>query len=256
MSRNAKGHALAGKTAFITGGGSGIGLSIAEAFADQGANLVLFDTNLATARTAAAALPQAIAVEGSVTCRNDLARAYDQAMAHFGGLDIVLANAGVSQNQPTLDITDSDWQRVMDINCTGVFLTAQEAGRRMVAQGHGVILLMASIYGTVAAPERLGYCVSKAGVVMMTKALAVEWAAHGVRVNALAPGYVETPLLSDLIARGRLDPARLKGRTPIGRLIQPEEVARAAVFLAEEGGAGITGQILGIDGGWTAYGYV
>ncbi len=102
-------------------------------------------------------------------------------------------------------MSDADWQRVMDINCTGAFLTAQEAGRRMVAQGRGVILMMASLYGVLAAPERLGYCVSKAGVVMMAKALAVEWAAHGVRVNALAPGYVETPFLSELIARGRLD---------------------------------------------------
>ncbi|MEW6121841.1 MAG: SDR family oxidoreductase [Pseudomonadota bacterium] len=247
---------LAGKSALITGGASGIGLSIAEAFARDGARVILFDRDLAAAEAAAASLPGAQAMQGDVTARADLARAYDAVIAAHGTLDIVLANAGVSQNQPTLDVTDADWQRVMDINCTGVFLTAQEAGRRMTAQGSGVILMMASLYGLLAAPERLGYCVSKAGVVMMAKALAVEWAASGVRVNALAPGYVETPFLSDLIARGRLDPARLKARTPIGRLITPEEVARAAVFLAEDGSAAITGHVLGIDGGWTAYGYV
>lgn len=247
---------LAGKSALITGGASGIGLSIAEAFAREGARVILFDRDRAAAEAAAATVPGARAMQGDVTARADLARAYDAVIASHGALDIVLANAGVSQNQPTLEVTDADWQRVMDINCTGVFLTAQEAGRRMTAQGSGVILMMASLYGLLAAPERLGYCVSKAGVVMMAKALAVEWAAHGVRVNALAPGYVETPFLSDLIARGRLDPARLKARTPIGRLITPEEVARAAVFLAEDGSAAITGHVLGIDGGWTAYGYI
>ncbi|WP_127092018.1 SDR family NAD(P)-dependent oxidoreductase [Aquabacter cavernae] len=247
---------LSGKSALITGGASGIGLAIARAFANEGARIILFDRDRAAAEAAAATLPDARALEGSVTVRADLVRAYDDVIATEGSLDIVLANAGVSQNQPTLDVTDADWQRVMDVNCTGVFLTAQEAGRRMTAQGSGVILMMASLYGLLAAPERLGYCVSKAGVVMMAKALAVEWAASGVRVNALAPGYVETPFLSDLIARGRLDPARLKARTPIGRLITPEEVARAAVFLAEDGSAAITGHVLGIDGGWTAYGYV
>lgn len=247
---------LAGKNALVTGGASGIGLSIAQAFAGEGARVILFDRDRAAAEAAAATLPGAMALEGNVTSRADLARAYDTVIHSLGSLDIVLANAGVSQNQPTLEVTDADWQRVMDINCTGAFLTAQEAGRRMTAQGSGVILMMASLYGLLAAPERLGYCVSKAGVVMMTKALAVEWAAHGVRVNALAPGYVETPFLSDLIARGRLDPARLKARTPIGRLISPDEVARGAVFLAEDGSEAITGHVLGIDGGWTAYGYI
>lgn len=247
---------LSGKGALITGGASGIGLSIAQAFADEGARVFLFDRDLAAAEAAAARLPNAIALEGDVTSRGDLARAYDGVIAAHGALDIVLVNAGVSQNQPTLEMSDADWQRVMDINCTGAFLTAQEAGRRMVAQGRGVILMMASLYGVLAAPERLGYCVSKAGVVMMAKALAVEWAAHGVRVNALAPGYVETPFLSDLIARGRLDPARLKARTPIGRLITPQEVARGAVFLAEDASDAITGHVLGIDGGWSAYGYI
>ncbi|MEP9376125.1 SDR family oxidoreductase [Aquabacter sp. CN5-332] len=249
-------RALAGKTALITGGGSGIGLAIARAFSAEGARLVLLDTDLPAAEAAAQSLGKAIAIQGNVTQRADVARACDAALEKFGSLDIVLANAGVSQNQPTLDVTDADWQRVMDINCTGVFLTAQEAGRRMIDQGGGVILMMASMYGLVAAPGRLGYCVSKAGVVMMAKALAVEWAAHGVRVNAIAPGYVDTPFLQDLFDRGRLDPAKLKGRTPIGRLISPEEVARAAVFLARDESDGVTGHVLSVDGGWTAYGYI
>ena len=115
---------------------------------------------------------------------------------------------------------------------------------------------VASMYGVVAAPERLGYCVSKSGTVMMTKALAIEWAQLGIRVNAIAPGYVRTPFVEELVEQGRLDLAKLEKRTPMGRLITPEEVADAACFLISDSARAITGQIIGIDGGWTAYGYL
>jgi NAD(P)-dependent dehydrogenase (short-subunit alcohol dehydrogenase family) len=144
----------------------------------------------------------------------------------------------------------------MGVNLDGVFLTAQEAGRRMIPRGQGHIILTSSIYGVVAAPERLGYVVSKSGVSAMTKALAVEWAQYGIRVNAIAPGYVRTPFVEDLQARGRLDIAALEKRTPIGRLIETREVAEVAAFLASDASGPITGQIIGVDGGWTAYGYV
>ncbi|MCB5177410.1 MULTISPECIES: SDR family NAD(P)-dependent oxidoreductase [Microvirga] len=246
---------LQGRCALITGGASGIGLEITRAFRAQGARIVVFDRDPA-AGEALRDFDDVLVVQGDVTEPSDLKGAFDAAEERFGAVDVAVANAGVSQNSPTLDLDLAAWRRVMSINLDGVFLTAQEAGRRMIPRGQGRILLMASMYGVVAAPERLGYCVSKSGVVMMAKALAVEWARHGIRVNAIAPGYVRTPFLDDLIARGRLDLEKLQERTPIGRLIESREVADMATFLASDACGAVTGQVLGVDGGWTAYGYI
>jgi NAD(P)-dependent dehydrogenase (short-subunit alcohol dehydrogenase family) len=246
---------LEGRCALITGGASGIGLAMTRTFATRGARVVVLDRDT-KAEDAVRDIENVIVSLGSVTEPSDVNSAFDAAETHFGAVDIVVANAGISQNCPTLDLDFEDWRRVMSVNLDGVFLTALEAGRRMIPRGKGTIILTSSIYGVVAAPERLGYVVSKSGVSAMAKALAVEWASHGIRVNAIAPGYVRTPFVEDLQARGRLDVNALERRTPIGRLIEPHEVAEVAAFLGSDASGPMTGQIVGVDGGWAAYGYI
>lgn len=253
---------LSGKVVFITGAGSGIGRSMSELFALNGAKLALLDINpLAlqeTAQTVKAAYPDVEVQTYVASIADDVAveQAVDQAHAHFGRIDVLLNNAGISANQPTVSLSAADWRRAIDINLNGVFYCAKSVGKRMLEQGSGVILNMASMYGVTAAPERAAYCASKAAVVMLTKVLAVEWAGSGVRVNALAPGYVQTALVEQLVASGRMDLDTLKKRTPAGRLAQPHEIATLALFLASDSASFITGQAIVVDGGWTAYGYI
>ncbi|KAG1087023.1 hypothetical protein G6F40_013812 [Rhizopus arrhizus] len=157
---------------------------------------------------------------------------------------------------PIEELPVAVWRDVVDTNLTGMFLCAQAAGRRMVPAGSGSIINLASMYVVVAAPDRAAYCAPKGAVVRLTATLAVEWGPMGVRVNALAPGYVETDLVRDLAARGRLAPERLKQRPPLRRMAQPAEMADLAVFLASRQAAYITGHTLVADGGWSRYSYL
>lgn len=246
--------------ALVTGAGSGIGRETALALGATGAHVAVLDIDLGAAETVASEVRQAggvpLALGASVTEPAQLHEAFEAVDRAWGGLDLLVNNAGVSANRPSLALGQDEWRRAIDINLNGVFYAAQEAGRRMVAQGAGSIVNIASIYATVAAPERLAYCASKAAVAMLTKVLAIEWASSGVRVNAVAPGYVETALLAELVADGRLDVGAMARRTPMGRLGTPAEISEAVLFLASEKATYITGQILSVDGGWTAYGYV
>jgi len=251
---------LVGKSVMVTGGARGIGLATARAYARQGARVALLDLDEDALRSAVAGIAaqggQALACPASVTDADAVERAFAQAEAAFGGLDVLVNNAGVSANKPTLEVTVDEWRRAVDINLTGVFLCAQAAGRRMVPRGAGCIINLASMYGVVAAPDRAAYCATKGAVVLLTETLAVEWGPAGVRVNALAPGYVETDLVRDLAARGRLDPERLRQRTPLRRLAQPGEMAELAVFLGSRQAAYINGHTLVADGGWSRYCYL
>jgi 2-deoxy-D-gluconate 3-dehydrogenase len=249
---------LDGQVALITGAAGGLGSAIARAFGAAGADLALAELpgRLEEARDLAAAVAaehgrRAVAVPLDVTDLPGIERAVAEAEGALGGLDVLVANAGVNVPRAALDVTEADWDRVLDVDLKGVFFSCQAAGRRMVAQGRGSIVTIASQNGVIGYPYRAAYCAAKAGVVNLTRVLALEWAARGVRVNAVGPTFVETSLTQVTLADPALR-ADILGRIPLGRLGTPEEVANAVLFLASPGAALITGTCLLADGGWTA----
>lgn len=251
---------MTGKRALVTGAAAGIGLATAVGLAKSECKVMLVDINEDQLESAGRQLVSAghdVAWQtASVSDPASVDVAFAEMDDRFGGIDILVNNAGITGNSRATEITFEFWQRVVSVNQTGCFLCAQAAGTRMLEQGSGVIINLSSIYGLVAAPNRLAYGATKAAVAMMTKCLAVEWAEQGVRVNCVAPGYVETPGTQELADAGKLDLNALKKRTPQGRLAAPEDIAAAIVSLCDDSLSHVTGQILAVDGGWSAYGYL
>ena len=248
---------LDGKVAAVTGGARGIGRAAAVALAGAGAAVAILDRDAATAESTARAIGAAgtsVSVHAAdVTDEPALERAFATAVQHHGGIDILVNNAGTAMRHPALDHPIADWDRVVAVNLTGVFLASRIAARSMISRGGGAIVNLASIMGFSGGGlyPNISYQATKGAVVNMTRALAVEWATQGIRVNAVAPTWVRTDLTSSLLDQpGIVD--RIAELTPLRRLATPEEVAQAILFLASPAAAMITGHTLPVDGGFLA----
>lgn len=249
---------LAGKSAFITGAATGIGWAIARALAAQNVRVVIADLNIAAAEQAASALGAGHhAVQIDVRERNSVQSAFDAALALMGGIDICIANAGVSTMRPAVDLTDQDWDFNMDVNARGVFLTNQIATRHFISENKGVIVNTASLAAKVGAPLLAHYSASKFAVVGWTQGLARELAPKGIRVNAVCPGFVRTgmqerELVWEAELRG-MSTAEVQAdyiaQTPLGRIETPEDVAGVVVFLCSDAARFMTGQAINVTGG-------
>jgi NAD(P)-dependent dehydrogenase (short-subunit alcohol dehydrogenase family) len=240
---------LEGKRVVITGGTSGIGEATSRRFLDEGARVVAVAIGEDEVATATQRVPGLSAIRADVADRAGVRAAFEQVDEELGGVDVLVANAGISIRKPFLQIEESDWRRVLDVNLTGVFFCAQEAARRMVASGGGVILMTASTNGLTGHPLYADYNASKAGVVLLARTMALELA-PAVRVNAVCPGYVLTPMQQAEYSAEML--AEVNAAIPLGRHASPEEIASLYAFLASDEGAYFTGSVISVDGGETA----
>lgn len=255
---------LTDQIAVVTGGGSGIGRVISQFFAANGARVAVIDLNRETAAETVDAIRAtggiATAIEANVTVLADVDRIFDVTREALGDVDILINNAGVTH--PTESILDLDLDyvdRVFAVDYKGVFLCSRVAGQSMTRRNCGCIINISSIAGLTPLPLVM-YGPMKSAVNMLTRILAREWAAHNIRVNAIAPGYVLTPLISKMIDNGQRNPDLILDRTPMKTMLDPQDIADAALFLASPSARYITGTILPVDagwisdGGWSAYG--
>ena len=247
---------LQDRVAIVTGAGSGNGRGIALRFAAEGARIVAADLDLAAAQgtvdLVVDAGHEAFAVHADVGRHAQVRSMVDAARERYGGVDILVNNAGVETLIPLLELEEQEWDRVIDTNLKGAFLCAQLAARAMVgAKTPGAIVNIASINAKIALAGQAHYTSSKGGLIMLTKSMALDLAPHGIRVNAIGPGVIETRMTERSLA----DPERramLLSKVPLGRVGQPRDVANAALFLASDEASYITGTTLYVDGGWLA----
>lgn len=241
------------KAVLITGAARGIGWATAELFVQHGWNVTIGDVDVAEAKKRASARPQQmLALQLDVTNQASVDAAFAAALAHWGRLDALVNNAGIQRHAPLASLSFENWSAVLDINLNGSFRCLQAAAKIMLPQASGAIVNLASVAATRGAAGRAPYAASKAAIVSLTKTAAVEWAALGLRVNAVAPGYVETDLVRNVIAEGRLDVGPILDRTPARRLADPAEIAKAIYFLCSDEASYVNGHVFHVDGGFAA----
>jgi NAD(P)-dependent dehydrogenase (short-subunit alcohol dehydrogenase family) len=245
-----------GKVALVTGGARGLGRTMATALAQAGATIAIAARTLPSCEEAAAAIRtetgrDAKAFAADVTSAGDVDRLVAAVEAELGPIDVLVNNAGTNIRGPVEQFSEADWDTVVDTNLKGPFLCARAIGPRMVRRGWGRVVNMASVLGAIALPGRAPYCSSKAGIINLTRVLALEWAGTGVTANAICPGAFGTELNRPLLD----DPVKYKqfvSRIPMGRWGEVEELAGAVVFLASDASSYVTGSTLFVDGGWSA----
>jgi NAD(P)-dependent dehydrogenase (short-subunit alcohol dehydrogenase family) len=248
---------LDGKVAVVIGGSSGIGRTLARGLAEAGADVVPSARRLELVNEIADEIEslgrRSLRVSCDVTDRGSLEDVLQTSVQTLGKVDILVNAAGFNQRAPTLDFPDADWDRLIDTNLTGTLRACQVFGRHMIERRYGRIINIASMGSFLALYEVAAYCASKAGVASLTKSLAIEWARHGVCVNAIAPGYFRTPLSEKLLV-GTPRGEEVLIRTPMNRFGELDELIGAAVFLASDAASFVTGTLLPVDGGFLASG--
>ena len=249
---------LSDKVAVVTGGGSGIGKEICRSFAQAGATVVIPDISLEDAEGTAELVEEqgqkALALQTDVSRQQDVDDLFLKALSVFGKVDILINNAGVSHpTQSILELDTAYVDKVFNVDYKGVYLCSRRAGREMVKGKGGCILNISSIAGITPLPLAM-YGPMKSAVNMLTRILARDWAAQHVRVNAIAPGYVLTPLIQEMIDTGLRNPDLIIEQTPMKKMLAPEDIAQAALFLCSDAARHITGAVLPIDAGWLSDG--
>ena len=245
---------LKGKKVLVTGGSKGIGKDIALAFAKQGADVVITGRNeadlVSTTNELKRIHPNSFYLKADIQDIQSVHEMVDNAVSTLGNIDILINNAGINIAKPALEVTEKDWNQVIDTNLKGTFFCAQRVGKHMIEQGGGKIINMASQMAFVGYIKRSVYCSSKGGAVQLTKALAVEWAPYNVRVNAVAPTFIETDFTKEMFEDEEFY-QDVVSRIPLGKLAQPSDVTGAVLFLASDLAQFITGETIKVDGGWT-----
>jgi NAD(P)-dependent dehydrogenase (short-subunit alcohol dehydrogenase family) len=244
------------KVVVITGGAEGIGWATARKFAASGYHVAIADIREEMARSRSAELGEDHhAISCDVSSEEDVSAAVAGVVERFGRLDVVVNNAGIGNpHLPTLEQSVESFDRILSIHLTGTFAVSREAAKVMIPAREGAIVNISSIAGLTGLPRRNAYGAAKAGIAAMTRSMACEWAGWGIRVNAVAPGFVATELVKKLETDGSIDLPRLESRIPMGRLAKPEEIAEAIFFLGSPAASYVTGAVLSVDGGWVAFG--